>query len=88
LSIIDLSDRIKKEFDTDYGVYIQNVSPYSEAFIRGLRAGIVIIEVNKEKVNNVSDFDDLVKDKKEGDVLVLKILLSNKEIRMVVLELK
>ncbi|MBN1633518.1 MAG: Do family serine endopeptidase [Ignavibacteria bacterium] len=88
LTIIDLTDRYKKEFDTDYGVYIQNVSPYSEAFTRGLRAGIVILEVNKEKVNNVSEFDELVKDKKEGDVLVLKILLSNKEIRMVVLELK
>lgn len=88
LTITDLPDRIKNEFDTDYGVYIKDVSPYSEAFMRGLRAGIVILEVNKEKVNNVSDFDNLVKDKKEGDVLVLKILLSNKEIRMVVVELK
>jgi serine protease Do len=87
-TITDLSDRVKKEFDTDYGVYVQDVSPYSEAFMRGLRSGIVILEVNKEKVENVSDFDNAVKDKKEGDILVMKILLPNKEIRMIVIELK
>lgn len=87
-TITDLTDRVKKEFETEYGVYVQDVSPYSEAFMRGLRSGIIILEVNKEKVNNVSDFDNAVKDKKEGDVLVLKILLPNKEIRMIVLELK
>jgi len=88
VTVTDLSDRIRNEFDTDYGVYIQEVSPYSEAFARGIRAGIVILEVNKEKINNVSDFDNIVRNKNEGDVLVLKILLQNKEIRMVVLEIR
>ncbi len=87
-TITDLNDRMRKEFDTDNGVYVQDVSPYSEAFMRGLRSGIVILEVNKENVNSVSDFDSIVKDKKSGDVLVLKILLPNKEIRMIVIELK
>ncbi len=88
ITVSDITDKIRNDFGIDGGVYIQNVVTYSEGFNRGLRAGLVIIEVNKEKVNNVEEFDKIISNKKEGDVVVLKVLTPSKEIRLIAIEIQ
>ncbi|MCX7832914.1 MAG: Do family serine endopeptidase [Ignavibacteria bacterium] len=88
ITVSDITEKIKNEYGIDGGVYIQNVVTYSEGFNRGLRAGLVIIEVNKEKVYSVDDFDKIIRNKKEGDVVVLKVMTPSKEIRLIAIEIQ
>lgn len=88
ITVSDITDKIRSEYGIDGGVYIQNVVTYSEGFNRGLRAGLVIIEVNKEKVDSVDDFDKIIRSKKEGDVVVLKVITPSREIRLIAIEIQ
>lgn len=88
ITVSDITDKIRSEYGIDGGVYIQNVVTYSEGFNRGLRAGLVIIGVNKEKVDSVDDFDKIIRSKKEGDVLVMKVITPSREIRLITIEIQ
>lgn len=87
ISVTDLTNNVKKEFDIDKGVLITNVKNMSEAFNRGLRAGFVILEADKVQVDNVEKFADILNNKSKGDVIVFKVMIQNKEIRLIALEL-
>lgn len=50
-------------FKSPAGVLIEEVKPYSPAFNSGLKAGDVILEVNKSAVNNPSDVSRLLQSK-------------------------
>ena len=61
------------------GVLIANVEKDSPAEKAGLKVGDVILEVDKEKVNNVAKFRIAVATSKVGEELSLKLLRDNKE---------
>ena len=87
LTVSDLPSNVKKEFNLDYGVYITNVKNYSEAFNRGLRAGFVIIEADKAKIESVDQLADVLNGKTKGDVVVFKVVIQNNDIRLIAVEL-
>ncbi|HPS64660.1 MAG TPA: Do family serine endopeptidase [Ignavibacteria bacterium] len=87
LTVTSLDSKTKSSLDISNGVLIKDVVPYSESFNRGLRAGLVILEVNKQTVSSVSDVSSIIDSKSEGDVIVFKVILPNKEIRLVAIEL-
>lgn len=60
---------------------------FSESFERGLRPGMVILEAEKEKLDNVEDFMSVINSKNKGDVIILKVMDSNKNIRIVAVEI-
>lgn len=87
LTLTSLDSKTKESLEISNGVLIKDVVPYSECFNRGLRSGLVILEVNKVSVNSVSDVENILNSKEKGDVIVFKVVLPNKEIRLVAVEL-
>ncbi len=71
LNVEDLNSEIAKRFRTQekQGVLVVNIEPNSSAEDAGLIAGDVILEINKQPVKNVTDYDRLVKGV-SGNVLV------------------
>jgi len=87
-AVSDIPSNMKKELDIDNGVVVKDVKQYSEAFNRGLRAGYVILEADKNKVDSVDGLTSILEKKGKGDILVLKVITQNKEIRLVALEIQ
>jgi serine protease Do len=56
----------------DHGVVVSNVQPGSAAADAGLRTGDVIKEVNRQKINNVGDYNQAVKKNKDRLLLLVK----------------
>jgi len=65
--------RIMKEREVNSSVLVSDVKNYSEAFNRGLRENDVILEADRKPVSSVSDFEKIVKSKKAGDALMLRV---------------
>jgi serine protease Do len=87
-SVTDITSSIKKQYDVEYGVLVNNVVNYSEAFNRGLRAGLVIVEADKSKIDSPDKLASIMNDRKKGDIVVLKVVTPNKDIRLVALEIQ
>lgn len=62
------------------GVVVTDVSQGSNAFRQGLRRGMVITRVNKEPVEDVSDFSEQIRDAAEQDnaVVLLQVLIQGR----------
>jgi serine protease Do len=87
-SVVDINDEIKRNYDVSNGVYVKDVANFSEAFTRGLRAGYVIIEADKKKIESVSDLESIISKKDKGDILVVKAVTPSKEIRLIAIEIQ
>lgn len=87
LTVTDLTGSLKKEFEVDYGVYVKDVKHFSEAFNRGLRSGNVILEADKEKIKSVGQLESIISKKDKGDIIVLKVMTQQKDIRLIAIEL-
>ncbi len=68
-----LTDKIKKEYDTENGVLITEVKRFSAASDRGLFPNGVIVEADRKEVNNTRDLKDIIADKKPGDAMLIKV---------------
>lgn len=88
ITVTELSGTLKEKFAVDEGVYISGVKRFSEGFDRGLRDGLVIMEADKEKVDNVNQLNSIINNKNKGDVIVLKVKSSEGNIRLVAVEIK
>lgn len=55
------------------GVIISNVSPGSPADNAGLTKGDLILEINKNKIDNIKDYQDILKNVKAGDTILFLI---------------
>jgi serine protease Do len=88
LIVTELTDDIKKQNVVEYGVVVKDVAHFSEAFNRGLRTGYVIIEADKQKINNISDLESIINKKSKGDIIVLKTATQMKDIRLIALEIQ
>jgi S1-C subfamily serine protease len=58
-------------------VYIEAVTPLSEAASRGLAEGDIIVEADRKEVNSPSDLRSIVEKKKGGEAVLLRIRRSN-----------
>lgn len=86
LTVKNLSANDKSEFNLESGVLITDVKPFSKAEDQRLFAGLIITEANKEKVNNVEDFRNIVNEKK-GSALLLKVVDKDGNNRFVGIEI-
>jgi serine protease Do len=87
ITVTDITSTIKSEYGIETGVYISTVKNYSEAFNRGLRAGLVIIAADKEAISDVEQLEKIINSKSKGDILILKVISQNKDIRLIALEI-
>ncbi len=72
-SVQDLTASIAREygFQSQEGVLIMSVSRYSEAEEEGIQPGDIILEVNRQAVNNVRDFQKIIKKMDKGRAYLL-----------------
>jgi serine protease Do len=88
LIVSDLTDAVKKQNEVEYGVVVKDVAHFSEAFNRGLRSGYVIIEADKQKITGISELESIINKKNKGDIIVLKVVSQQKDIRLIAIEVQ
>jgi serine protease Do len=81
----DLAERLG--YQGQQGVVVTEVEPGSAAERQGLTAGLLIIEINQKKIKNTNDFNEALKDAKEGDNILFLVRNQNGS-RFVVLRLE
>jgi len=72
LSVRNLSSKEKDKYNTDEGVLITEVKPYGRAYDQRLAQGLVIVEADKKKIENVEDLKRVFEQKK-GSAVLLKL---------------
>ncbi|MGE5480203.1 MAG: Do family serine endopeptidase [Chloroflexota bacterium] len=76
-SVIPLDKDAKKKFDTDEGVYVQNVKRGSEAYQKGLSSNGVIVKADRQQIKSVEQLKKLIEGKKSGETILLNIKYAN-----------
>lgn len=75
-TVMELTRNIAKQLDiskNEKGVVIVKIDPYSISEDAGLKKGDVIQEINKKRIDSVSDFNKVRKSIREGDTALLFI---------------
>jgi serine protease Do len=72
-SVTKADAKTLKDRNVSNGVLVSNVKQYSEAFNRLLRTNDVVVSVNKETISSVHDFDSVLKAKKPGDAILMRV---------------
>lgn len=77
LSVTSIDDKIKKEYDVDYGVLINRVEQGSIADLSGISPNGVITKLDSKEVKSVSDFKKMLNSKHAGDIVRFQIKYKN-----------
>ena len=75
LTVQNLTDELAKRFgfEDEKGVLVADVRRGSPADREGIKVGDLIVSVNRKPVKNVSDFNDIVKELKPNDIVLLRL---------------
>jgi serine protease Do len=75
ISVTTMTPRLARRygFQTQEGILITEVRRYSEAERKGLRAGDIILEANRQEVGDTGDLERILDKLKAGDGLILLI---------------
>lgn len=78
LSLTPLTPNLARRYGlkTTEGLLITQVEDYSEAARKGLEPGMVVMEVNRQKVATIRDFENVVKKTAAGDELILLVRIE------------
>jgi serine protease Do len=85
LTVKNLTSQDKTQFNVDHGVLITDVKPLTSADDQGLSPNLVIVEANKRQLKNVSEFKNIIKDKR-GSAVLRKVQDSKGNTRFIGLE--
>jgi serine protease Do len=86
LTVKNLSEKDKSDYNVNSGVIISQVKPFSKAEDQKLFSGLIITEADKEKIDNVNDFKQII-GKKKGSALLLKVVDKEGNNRFVGIEI-
>jgi serine protease Do len=86
LSVRNLTSSEKSSYNVNNGVMITDVKPFSTAADQLLGKGMVIVDANRKKVNDVKDLQKAFKEK-EGSAVLLKVQDSQGNTRFVGLDI-
>jgi serine protease Do len=82
-SVKKADPRLLRERDVTSGIVVSSVKSFSEGYTRGLREGDVIVDIDKKPIASVAEFERIVKGKKAGDALLLRVKGMDNRIRFV-----
>jgi serine protease Do len=77
LTVRNLTSQEKSDLKVNHGIIITDVKPFSEAEDQHLAKSDVILEADKQSVDNVKDLKEILKDKK-GSAILLKLQNSQR----------
>jgi len=86
MTVRNLDSKVKKEYGVENGVLVENVEPMSESNKRGLAASDVIVSVGDQNISSVAQFDKVLKGKKAGDAVLMRVKGKDKSMRFVAIE--
>jgi serine protease Do len=84
MSVRSLSGEEKKELGLAEGVLVTEVKPYSEAFNRNLRRGMVILEADRKAVDSPSALREIVEKVPPGESILFKVQAEQQTIFLAV----
>lgn len=62
----------------EQGLLVTEVAPHSPAYQSGLRANMVLLGLNDQRLSSVKDIEDLVSTQEPGDTVTLDVLSAGK----------
>ncbi len=86
-SVSKADPKIKKERKVDSDIIVSSVKRYSEADNRQIQEGDIIVEADRKEISSVAEFEKLVKSKKPGDALMLRVKSSNGASRFIAVQI-
>jgi serine protease Do len=86
LTVRDMKNKEYDEYNIDNGVLITKVKRFSKADNQKLFPGLVITEIDRKKVDSVSDLENVMEDKK-GEAVLLKVIDNQGTSRFVGIEI-
>lgn len=86
MTVRNLDSKVKKEYGVENGILVENVEPMSESSKRFLAAGDVIVSVGDQNIASVAQFDKVLKGKKAGDAVLMRVKGKDKSMRFVAIE--
>jgi serine protease Do len=87
LTLQNLTESQYDAYNVENGVLISKVETYSEAFNQRLFSGLVIVSVDKNDIDSVTEFEKIIEEKR-GDAVLLKVVDKEGNTRFVGLEIK
>lgn len=88
VDVQNMTGSVKEKYNISGGVLVTAVDKYSDAYLRGLGEGVVIVEANKKKIGDTEDLNSALSDKKPGDSVLLKIIDRNGTERIIAVKLR
>lgn len=82
MTVRNMSDEEREQFNVKSGVLISDVKNYSKAFDQRLFANAVIIAADKKEINSVSELRSIL-EKKKGEAVLLKVIDNQGNSRLV-----
>jgi len=86
LTVRDMNQQEKNNYKVENGIIISEVKPFSRAANQGLGNNLVIINIDREEIKTVSDFEKIIKSKK-GEAILMRVQDSAGNARFVGLEI-
>ncbi len=74
IAIKPLDEKTMKDAGTDHGVLVASVTPGGPADERTLLKNDIITEVDHQKISSPKDLTDILKEKNDGDAIMLRVL--------------
>lgn len=88
IRVREVDNSLKSKYDIKGGALVTSVEKFSDSFMRGLKEGYVIIEANKKSIDNVNDLVDVVNDRKPGDSILLKVITTAGDVRIIAVKVE
>ncbi|HEY4612189.1 MAG TPA: PDZ domain-containing protein, partial [Bacteroidota bacterium] len=87
VTVRNIDSDIKKQYEVESGVYVEDVEPLSEAAQRALLPHDVILSAGDSPVTSAKQFQEIIKSKKPGDALLLRVKRASKQTQFVAIEI-
>ncbi len=86
MTVRNLDAKTKKDYGVENGIIVAAVEPLSEANKRNILASDVIVSVGDQPVTSITQFEKLIKAKKAGDALLMRVKGADKSMKFVAIE--
>lgn len=74
IQFIDLTEKILKKNNIDYGVYVESVEEKSPAYLAGLKEKDIILRVNNTNIKSKTELMSIIRSTKLGEWMLIKVL--------------
>jgi serine protease Do len=88
LTVKTLSDEQKSKREVSYGIIVASVKPLGEASKRAIASNDIILEADGKKITSVKNFENIIKEHKAGDSILLRVNRANGQVNLVAIEIQ